>query len=126
MFVCLFVCLDSWHINLCKSFNAKSIFIQTNCLVSYTGHSLGVGVLPLCREVLGVLYSPSRLGNKKMWCHGYGTSGEEFLKLYTCLQIMVITYCGNSAERKNQEELCKPERLICINTEFIFYRMVLC
>ena len=30
-------------------------------LVSYTGHLLG-SVLPLCREAVGVFYSPSRLG----------------------------------------------------------------
>ena len=34
----------------------------SDCLVSYPGHSLG-GVLPLCREAVGVFYSPSRLGN---------------------------------------------------------------
>ena len=33
-------------------------------LVSYPGHSLGGGVLPLCREAVGVFYSPSRLGNQ--------------------------------------------------------------
>ena len=36
----------------------------SDCLVSYLGHSLG-GVLPLCREAVGVFYSPSRLGNLK-------------------------------------------------------------
>ena len=35
----------------------------SDCLVSYPGHSLG-GVVPLCREAVGVFYSPSRLGNK--------------------------------------------------------------
>ena len=35
----------------------------SDCLVSYTGHSLGVGVLPLCREAIGIFYSPNRLGN---------------------------------------------------------------
>ena len=34
----------------------------SDCLVSYPGHSLGVGVLPLCRGAVGVFYSPSRLG----------------------------------------------------------------
>ena len=34
----------------------------SDCLVSYPGHSLR-GVLPLCREAVGVFYSPSRLGN---------------------------------------------------------------
>ena len=31
----------------------------SDCLVSYLGHSLGVGVLLLCRGALGVIYSPS-------------------------------------------------------------------
>ena len=33
----------------------------SDCLVSYLGHSLG-GFLPLCREAVGVFYSPSWLG----------------------------------------------------------------
>ena len=33
----------------------------SNCLVSYPAHSLS-GVLSLCREVVSVFYSPSRLG----------------------------------------------------------------
>ena len=33
----------------------------SDCLVSYPGHYLG-GVLPLCREAVGVFYSPSRQG----------------------------------------------------------------
>ena len=37
----------------------------SNCLVSYPGHSLGVG-LPLCREAVGKFYSPNRLGNKNL------------------------------------------------------------
>ena len=32
--------------------------------VSYPGHSLVGGVLPLCREAVGVFYSPSRLGKR--------------------------------------------------------------
>ena len=36
----------------------------SDCLVSYPGHSLRGGVLPLCREAVGVFYSPSRLGKK--------------------------------------------------------------
>ena len=31
---------------------------SSDCLVSYPGHLLG-GVLPLCREAIGVFYSPS-------------------------------------------------------------------
>ena len=34
-----------------------------DCLVSYLGHSLGK-VLPLCRDAVGVFYSPSRLGKE--------------------------------------------------------------
>ena len=34
----------------------------SDCLVSYPGHLL-VGVLPLCREAVGVFYCSSRLGN---------------------------------------------------------------
>ena len=33
----------------------------SDCLMSYTGHSLG-GVLPLCRGAVGVFYSPNLLG----------------------------------------------------------------
>ena len=35
----------------------------SDCLVSYPGHTLAGEVLPLCREVVSVFYSPSRLGN---------------------------------------------------------------
>ena len=38
----------------------------SDCLISYPGYSL-VGVLPLCREAVGVFYSPSRLGNCLTW-----------------------------------------------------------
>ena len=31
-------------------------------LVSYPGHSLGAGILPLCRDAVGIFYHPSRLG----------------------------------------------------------------
>ena len=34
-----------------------------NCLVSYQGTRWG-NVLPLCREAVGVFYSPSRLGRQ--------------------------------------------------------------
>ena len=33
----------------------------SNCLISYPGYSLW-GFLPLCRDAVGVSYSPSRLG----------------------------------------------------------------
>ena len=31
--------------------------------VIYSGHSGGEGVLPLCREAVGIFYSPNRLGD---------------------------------------------------------------
>ena len=45
-----------------------------DCLVSYAGHSLG-GVLPLCREAVGVFYSP-RLGKLDEF---YGISNIGYL-----------------------------------------------
>ena len=38
----------------------------TDCLVSYTGHSLVGGVLPFCRGAVCVFYSPRRL-SKQFW-----------------------------------------------------------
>ena len=35
--------------------------------MSYPGHSLGGGSYPLCREAVGVFYSPSRLGKRIIW-----------------------------------------------------------
>ena len=35
----------------------------SDCLASYTGHSLQGWGLPLCRDAVGVIYSPSLLGN---------------------------------------------------------------
>ena len=37
---------------------------SSDCLVSYPGNLLG-GVLPLCREEVGVFYSPSQLGKER-------------------------------------------------------------
>ena len=37
----------------------------SDCVVSYSGHLLGVRVLFLCREAVGVFYSPSRQGKPK-------------------------------------------------------------
>ena len=37
----------------------------SDCLVSYPEHLLEEGVLSLCREAVGVFYSPSRLGKFK-------------------------------------------------------------
>ena len=34
----------------------------SDCLVSFPGHSLGMGVLLLCRGAVSVLYNSSRLG----------------------------------------------------------------
>ena len=40
--------------------------LPLDCLMVYLGQSLGGGALLLCREAVGVFYSPSRLGNKSM------------------------------------------------------------
>ena len=34
----------------------------SDCLVSYPGHLLGVRVLPLCKDTIGIFYNPSQLG----------------------------------------------------------------
>ena len=50
----------------------------SDCLVLYPGYSLRGGVLPLCREAVGVFYSPSQLGNQTIWCGilpGYSSNG---------------------------------------------------
>ena len=39
----------------------------SDCLVSYSRHSLGGGVLPLCRGAVSIFYSPSRLGKHLCW-----------------------------------------------------------
>ena len=49
------------HIPQCSSITEAS---QSDCLVSNPEQSL-VGVLPLCREAVGVFYSSSRLENLK-------------------------------------------------------------
>ena len=41
----------------------QSSSLSSDSLVSYPGHSLLVGVLPLCRGAVGIFYSPSRLDN---------------------------------------------------------------
>ena len=46
------------HIPQSSSFTGT---LPSNCLVSYAGYSLGR--LLLCRDAVGVLYSPSRLGH---------------------------------------------------------------
>ena len=38
----------------------------SDCLVSYPGHSLGRRGLSLCREAVGIFYSPSRLGKSRI------------------------------------------------------------
>ena len=54
----------------------------SDCLVSYPGHLFGGGeVLPLCREAVGVFYSPSWLSklsscgcvNSTVWMHNMET-----------------------------------------------------
>ena len=43
----------------------KAPTLPSDCLMSYLGHSLGVGVLPLCRDAVGVFYSSGRLVNRE-------------------------------------------------------------
>ena len=47
------------HIHKSYSITGAS---PSNCLMSYTGHSLVEGVLPLCRDAVSVFSSPSQLG----------------------------------------------------------------
>ena len=39
---------------------------SSDCLMSYPGHSLVEGVLPLCRGAVSVFYSPSWMGNSHL------------------------------------------------------------
>ena len=48
-----------FHIHLSSSVTGVS---PSDCLMSYPEHLLGVRVLPLCTDVVGVFYSPSQLG----------------------------------------------------------------
>ena len=41
------------------SFSSKTGASLSDCLMSYTGHSLGWGILALCRDAVGVFYCPS-------------------------------------------------------------------
>ena len=42
--------------------NSKTEVSHSDCLMSYQGHSLVWGVLLLCRDPVGVFYSPSQQG----------------------------------------------------------------
>ena len=71
-------------------------------LVSYSGHSLGGGVLALCRETVGVLYSPSRLGKLafeyflifQTFLNDYLFSSI-FSYIYIYIYILMSLYLGN-------------------------------
>ena len=56
------------------------------CLVSYAEHSLG-GVLPFCRDAVGVFYCPSRLDK---WCKGGPTQSGSIVSVDGVLWV-----CGN-------------------------------
>ena len=45
----------------------------SDCLVLYPGCSLEEGILPLCRDAVGVFYSPNQLGKGNPWGHGTDT-----------------------------------------------------
>ena len=49
----------------------------SDCLVSYPGHLLGEGLLPLCGEAVGAFYSPSRLGHRRLVGAGAYPSAEK-------------------------------------------------
>ena len=50
------------------SYTGYSLEVLHRVLVPYPGHLL-VGLLPLCREAVGVFYLPSRLGHRAVWFH---------------------------------------------------------
>ena len=68
----------------------------SDCFVSYPGHSLG-GVLLLCREAIGVFYSPSRLG-KYVW-----------VCVYVCVYICIYIHVSSHSDDYNIG-LLEPKR----------------
>ena len=66
-----------------------------DCLMSYSRHSL-VGVLPLCRDVVGVFYYPRWLGSiskeEFQRCFDKWKKNEEISALNTNLQDIHITF----------------------------------
>ena len=70
----------------------------SDCLMLYLGHSLGGGVLPLCRDAVSVFYSPSRPGNQwpgRIWVQSQVESYQRFKKWYLmppCLILSIIRY----------------------------------
>ena len=69
----------------------------SDCLVSHSGHSLGVGVLPLCRGAIGVFYSPSRLDKDMNW------------------MIWVLTYIYIERERGGMREKERCDMIFFLN-----------
>ena len=64
----------------------------SDCLVSYPGYSLA-GVLPLCREAVGVFYSPSRLGKEMREISStVGITGKR-LTLFQGHALSSVKYC---------------------------------
>ena len=58
-------------LHISQSFRTEAS--PSDCFVSYPGHSRGGGILPLCRDAVGVFYSPppadwARI--KLVWIHG--------------------------------------------------------
>ena len=54
----------------------------SDCLVSYSGHSLGWGSYPSYREAVGVFYSPSRLGKYRVKSKNSFISNNSVLHKY--------------------------------------------
>ena len=71
--------------------------LPSDCLVSYTGHSLGV-VLPFCREAAGVFYSSSRLG-KVLVCFL-----KQLISIYT---LFTLSFCLNFRDKVSILKIAK-------------------
>ena len=69
-------------------------------LVSYSGHSLYMGVLPLCIDAVGVFYSLSWLGNiEKSYTHTLSLSLSLYIYIYSNTHIAF--YIQNAIIFKN-------------------------
>ena len=79
---------------------------RSDCLMSHAGHSLGV--LPLCRDVVGVFYRLSRLGHK--------TLVEGILAL--CKDVVYIFY---SPSRLGHRTLIGRVLTVCRDAVGVFY-----
>ena len=80
----------------------------SDCLVSYPGILLGVGgALPLCRDVVGVFYCPSRLGSINLSTH----------KIFICIT--------DEIKKVLKLKLYLPRQKSAMNESLIFLKIVL-